>query len=170
MSSSNDVMQIQVAGNRTGIIGLKEVLEKAPEELKGLSDAEIGEALVERLSRENYIPGKIRSSYAEAFLREFKRFAGLPEGKITASTHDTLSIKLLGPGCASCDRMEKEIFDLLSELNLSAEFEHVKDMREISRYGAMGMPALVINETIVSSGSVPSKARIKIWIDRAKSK
>ena len=70
--ASNDVVQIQIAGNRTGIIGLKAVLEKAAEELDGLSDEKIRDELVRRLSKQNYIPENMKPAYAEAFLREFK--------------------------------------------------------------------------------------------------
>jgi len=168
--TSNDIVQIQIAGNRTGIIGLKAVLEKAAEEFEGLPDTKIKDELVRRLSKQNYIPEKMKTAYAEAFLREFNLFIGKPVEKESSQKNDTLSIKLLGPGCANCDRMAKGIFNVLSELNLSADFEHVKDVREISRYGIMGMPALIINGALVASGSAPSNAKIKQLIENAMSK
>ena len=58
---------------------------------------------------------------------------------------------------------------MLSELNLTADFEHVRDLQEISRYGVMGMPVLIINGSVVASGSAPPKARLKIWIEKAAS-
>jgi len=55
--------------------------------------------------------------------------------------------------------------DVLAEMTLPAAVEHVTDVREIGSYGVMGTPALVINGKIVSVGTVPSKAKIKEWLN-----
>ena len=78
-----------------------------------------------------------------------------------------MSIRLLGPGCANCDRIEQEVIEILPELSLVADFEHVRDLLEIGQYGVMGTPALVIDGKVITSGSVPPKAQLKIWIERA---
>jgi small redox-active disulfide protein 2 len=72
-------------------------------------------------------------------------------------------IKVLGPGCNQCDRLAQEVIEVLSEMKLSADVEHVRDIKEIGSYGVMGTPGLVINGKVTSVGKVPPKAKLKKW-------
>ncbi|MBW1765300.1 MAG: thioredoxin family protein [Deltaproteobacteria bacterium] len=72
-------------------------------------------------------------------------------------------IKVLGPGCNQCDRLEREVIEVLCEMNLSADVEHVRDIKEIGRYGVMGTPGLIINGKVTSVGKVPPRAKLKKW-------
>jgi len=49
-------------------------------------------------------------------------------------------------------------------MNLPADFEHVTDIKEIGKYGVMGMPVLIINGKVMSAGRVPTKGKIKEWL------
>jgi hypothetical protein len=51
-----------------------------------------------------------------------------------------LSIKILGPGCPSCDRVEQTVMEVLVELGLPAEVEHVRDLKEIKGFGSIWHP------------------------------
>ncbi len=51
--------------------------------------------------------------------------------------------------------------EVLNELNLTADLEHVTDVKKIAAYGIMGSPALLINGKVVSVGQVPSKKQIE---------
>jgi hypothetical protein len=53
---------------------------------------------------------------------------------------------------------------LMTELNISADLEHVRDSAEISRFGMMAMPALVINGKVKATGKIPAKATLKTWL------
>jgi protein-disulfide isomerase len=55
----------------------------------------------------------------------------------------------------------------LIELNISAELEHITDVKEISEYGVFGTPAFVINGKVKSVGRVPNREQIKKWITEA---
>jgi hypothetical protein len=57
--------------------------------------------------------------------------------------------------------------DVMSELNLAADLEHVTDIKEIGRYRVMGIPALIINGKILSVGPVPSKKKLADWLKQA---
>ena len=57
--------------------------------------------------------------------------------------------------------------EILNELNLAADFEHVTDIKEIARYGILQSPALVINGNIMARGTVPSKAQLIEWFKKA---
>jgi len=73
-----------------------------------------------------------------------------------------IEIKVLGAGCSSCDRLEKELMMLIEETGIEVNLEHIRDFKEISKYGVMGSPALVINGKVKAVGSI-SKARLKVW-------
>jgi small redox-active disulfide protein 2 len=72
-----------------------------------------------------------------------------------------MDIKILGSGCAKCEKLEAAARDAVSELGLDAEFEKVTDPAEIASWGVMATPALVIDDDIVLSGRVPSAGDVK---------
>ncbi|MBN1842884.1 MAG: thioredoxin family protein [Deltaproteobacteria bacterium] len=79
-----------------------------------------------------------------------------------------MEIKVLGPGCPNCERLEQEIYKVLGELNAGADVEHVRDLKEIASHGFVPTPGLVINGQLVSTGKVPSKAEIMEWLEETK--
>jgi len=162
--TQDDIMQIRVNRQNIGIMGLKNALDEMAEEYRDKPDEEVRTELLKNLSKKNYIPDRARPDYAEAFLREFKKFMGDP---VDEDVSVGLVIKVLGPGCAQCDRLEKDVIEVVSELELAADFEHVTDIKEIGRYGVMGMPALIINNEVKCVGSVPPRNRIIEWLKNA---
>ncbi len=70
-------------------------------------------------------------------------------------------IKILGSGCKNCINLENNVLKALEELNIDINVLHVKDFVEISNYGVMSTPALVINEQVVSQGKVLSKKEVE---------
>jgi protein-disulfide isomerase len=56
--------------------------------------------------------------------------------------------------------------DVMAEINLSADLEHIRDIKEIGTYGVMGMPALILNGKVMSVGRVPPKAKLKEWLSK----
>lgn len=158
------IFQIRIGKHQTGIIGLEEALKEMSEEKQILSDQNIGTRMVEKLSKKNYIPSTVIDAYESAFLREYKKFIGEPVPKISV---EGIEIKVLGAGCPTCDRLEQNLMLLIEEMGLEASIEHVRDLKEISQYGVMGSPALVVNGEIKAVGSVPSRARLKEFIQEA---
>jgi len=75
-----------------------------------------------------------------------------------------MKIKVLGPGCARCQQLEKTTKEVVKELGIDATVEDVKDMKKIMEYPILTTPGLVINEKLVCSGRVPSKAEISTFI------
>jgi small redox-active disulfide protein 2 len=71
-----------------------------------------------------------------------------------------MNIKILGTGCARCHQLEKTTREVVKELGIDATVEAVNDMRQIMSYNILTTPGLVINEHVVSSGKVPSKAEV----------
>jgi small redox-active disulfide protein 2 len=165
--AEHEVTQISVGGARVGIIGLKSVLEAVAQEFKGRPDEEIKAELMKRLGRSNYIVPSAEAAYKAAFIREYKKFIGEP---VPMDPTGTLQIRVLGPGCPSCDKLEKDLMEVMAELNLPADLDHVRDVKEIACYGVMGNPALVINGKVVAVGRVPSKTQLKEWLRTASKK
>ena len=74
-----------------------------------------------------------------------------------------LQIKILGSGCANCQRLERETRTALDEATLVYELTKVTDYGDIASYGVMQTPALVINEDVLSIGKIPKQSQIVTW-------
>lgn len=70
------------------------------------------------------------------------------------------SIKVLGPGCKSCHELNEASIAAMKELGMDLKVEYITDMEKIVSYGVMSMPALVINEQVVSMGKALKTADI----------
>ncbi|TVP96632.1 MAG: thioredoxin family protein [Acholeplasmatales bacterium] len=81
-----------------------------------------------------------------------------------------MHIKILGKGCKNCALLEQHARKAAADLSWSATFEKVTDMDTIVDYGIMKTPGLVIDETVVVSGRVPSVSQLKVlmsdWADK----
>lgn len=73
-------------------------------------------------------------------------------------------IKILGTGCAKCQRLEQLAREVVSERGLNAEFAHVTEMDQIMAYPILSTPALVVDENVKCSGRMPSKDEIAGWL------
>ena len=81
-----------------------------------------------------------------------------------------MEIKILGPGCARCHQLEKTTREVVKELAIDAEIEYVKDIKKIMEYPILTTPGLVIDEKLVCSGRVPTKAEVTTFITTALTK
>jgi small redox-active disulfide protein 2 len=78
-----------------------------------------------------------------------------------------LNIKVLGPGCANCKRVEQIARKVVAEMSLEAEIVKVTDYNEIMAYNILSTPGLVINENLVSYGRIPTPAEVTTWVTDA---
>ena len=81
-----------------------------------------------------------------------------------------MQIKILGPGCAKCNQLEKTTKEVVKELGIDASVQEVKDITKILDYPILTTPGLVINEEVVCSGRVPDKAELTQFIINARDK
>ena len=63
-------------------------------------------------------------------------------------------VKVLGAGCKSCHEQYENAKAAVKAIGLNIEVEYVTDMEKVMGYGAMCMPAIVVNEQVVSMGKV----------------
>jgi small redox-active disulfide protein 2 len=154
-----DLLQISLGRFRVGITGLKAAIEEV-KSWQGRPEEEIAQALLAKLKPKNYIPAPAQEEYKKAFLREYKKALG----EKVIEERLGLSIKILGPGCPACERLEQTIMAVLAELGLPAEVEHVRDMKEITALGVFGTPALLINDEVKALGQLPTAEMLKQWL------
>lgn len=67
-----------------------------------------------------------------------------------------MNIKILGPGCSNCKKLEANVKEALKESGMDATIEKIEDIEKIMSYGVMNTPALVVDEKVVFSGRVLS--------------
>ncbi len=68
----------------------------------------------------------------------------------------TTEIRVLGPGCAKCQKLYENTTEAVAEMGLDAHVEKVDDIGEIVRRGILATPALVVDDELVLAGHVPS--------------
>lgn len=79
-----------------------------------------------------------------------------------------MEIKVLGPGCANCHRMEKMAKQAVKELGLSAEVVKITDIGDIARHGILSTPGLIVDGKVKHTGKpLPSLDKVKKLIKGA---
>ena len=70
-------------------------------------------------------------------------------------------VKVLGAGCKSCHEQYENAKAAVTALGLNIEVEYITDMEKVMGYGVMSMPAIVVNEKVVSMGKVLKAADVE---------
>ena len=94
---------------------------------------------------------------------------GCPTEEATAIINDCCGeavegiccMKVLGAGCKSCHEQYEYAKAAVKAMGLSIEVEYITDMEKVMAYGVMSMPALVVNEKVVSMGKVLKAADVE---------
>jgi small redox-active disulfide protein 2 len=81
-------------------------------------------------------------------------------GKDTILPDMKINIKILGAGCSRCNDLAQFTAEAVREGGFNADIQKIGEITEIMKYQILSTPALVINEKVVSSGKVLSKAEI----------
>lgn len=70
-------------------------------------------------------------------------------------------IKVLGAGCSSCHTQYENAKEAVKNMGLDIEVEYITDMQKVMEYGVMSMPAIVLNEKVVSMGKVLKASEVE---------
>jgi len=77
-----------------------------------------------------------------------------------------MDVKVLGPGCAKCQKTEKVVREAIADAGFDAQVDKITDIMEIARYGVFGTPAVIVDGQVKSVGKVPTKDEVKGWITK----
>ena len=71
------------------------------------------------------------------------------------------TIKVLGSGCANCQRLVTLTEQALNELGRTEQVEKVTDYAVIAALGVMATPALAVDDRVVLAGRIPALAALR---------
>lgn len=72
-----------------------------------------------------------------------------------------MNVKVLGGGCSKCETLLANTKEAVANVGVEAEVEYITDFAVIGSYGIMSMPALVVDEKVVSMGKVLKSSEIE---------
>lgn len=78
-----------------------------------------------------------------------------------------MQVKVLGPGCARCEKLYREAQSAIAETGVEAELIKVQELDEIVAHGVAVTPGLIIDDEVKSVGRIPRSAQIAAWIRAA---
>ena len=70
-------------------------------------------------------------------------------------------IKVLGPGCVSCEGLAADVKTLVAELDIECEIEKITDINQMLSFGVMLTPALVVDGEVKVAGRRPAMDELK---------
>jgi small redox-active disulfide protein 2 len=75
-----------------------------------------------------------------------------------------MEIKILGPGCARCEKTAKVVKEVVAETGADARVEKVTDMMQIAAHGVVSTPAVLVDGVVKSAGKIPKKDEVAGWL------
>ena len=102
---------------------------------------------------------------------------GCPASEVSEITNDCCPeakdgiccIKVLGAGCKSCHEQYENAKEAVRAMGFTVEVEYVTDLAGGMEYGVMSMPAIVVNDRVVSMGKVLKAAEVENLLHQIKS-
>ena len=78
-----------------------------------------------------------------------------------------LHVKVVGSGCANCQRLAQMCQEVIIEEELEGNVEKVTDINKFAELGVMLTPGLIVNDKLLSSGKMPTKNTLSHWLKEA---
>lgn len=75
-----------------------------------------------------------------------------------------LDIKVVGSGCANCQKLEALCNEVVSEKGFAANIEKVTDVNDFADLGIFITPGLIVNNIVLSQGKIPTKSTLEHWL------
>jgi hypothetical protein len=151
---------IKIGRATVGLVGLDMALQQLLRQ-GDMEDEAAADFLFAAISRQNYLPAGTEGLYKQALLQEYIRF------RAPAAANDTLTIRVLGRPCVTCNKLKTMVIDILQEMNIAADIEDIQDLDEIWRYGVTKTPVLIINNQVKSAGIQPPRYLVEQWLREA---
>lgn len=74
-------------------------------------------------------------------------------------------IKVLGTGCAKCKNTIALIEQVAEAAGVAVDIQKIEELRDITNYGVMSTPAVVLDGKVVHTGGIPSRDKIEQWLN-----
>ena len=75
-----------------------------------------------------------------------------------------MKIEILGTGCPKCRKLYENVQEAVRKTGVEAEITKVTNIADVSGYGVMMTPALVVDGQVKAAGKVPTTDDIMEWI------
>lgn len=72
-----------------------------------------------------------------------------------------MEIKVLGTGCSGCKALFNTVQEAVNQLGINAQVVKEEDLAKILEYNVMSLPALVIDEKVVTQGRKLNVEQVK---------
>lgn len=72
-----------------------------------------------------------------------------------------MKIKILGTGCIGCKNLYNTVVNTVNEMQIEATVTKEEDLMKIMEYNVMQLPALVIDEEVITTGKKLSSQEVK---------
>jgi small redox-active disulfide protein 2 len=76
-----------------------------------------------------------------------------------------MEFKVLGTGCSNCRKTIALIEQVAQSKGVPIGLPKVEDLKDITSYGIMSTPGVVIDGKVVHAGGVPSREKVELWFD-----
>lgn len=76
-------------------------------------------------------------------------------------------IRVLGSGCTKCTKTKAVIEQIAKELGIRVNVLKETSPEVIMQFGVMRTPAVVVDDQLVHSGSIPHREQIEQWLKKA---
>ncbi len=73
-------------------------------------------------------------------------------------------IKVLGPGCKRCQATQDMVEAAARDLGVEISIKKVTDYAEMTKYGIVSTPGIVIDGKVIHSGGLPKEDDLKRWL------
>lgn len=83
------------------------------------------------------------------------------QGLVDLEIIEANDVVVLGSGCSKCNTLANNVKEALKALGKDNKIIHITDFAQIAACGVMTTPALMINNTIISTGKVLTVAELQ---------
>ncbi|MFW1676219.1 thioredoxin family protein [Pontibacter sp. JAM-7] len=74
------------------------------------------------------------------------------------------TVKVIGSGCTKCNKTADLLRNIADELGVKIHLVKDTDPQSLLTYGVMSTPAVVIDDTLVHSGQIPTREQVSQWL------
>lgn len=73
-------------------------------------------------------------------------------------------IQILGPGCPRCEQLKKNALEAAKLAGVEVMVEKITDINQITAFGVIMTPALVVDGEVKAAGRVLAPQEIQKWL------